>query len=258
MKFGISTSISEINKFSTAGYDYIEPSFSDIVKMSEIDFLEARKKVSESQIKCEVFNVAFPPDMFLVGPKVNFTLIENHLITGYNRIIKLGAKILVIGSGKSRQFNNINKNKAYTDLKKVIVLAGEKTQKLGIKIALEPLNREETNLINSTDEGLKMVQEIAYPQVKLLIDFYHMRKTGESISVILKCKDIVIHTHIARTNGRIHPINADEDSYDEFFKTLAAINYTGRMSIEAKPDNVEESEKKSLNLLRHFAKKYNM
>jgi sugar phosphate isomerase/epimerase len=43
-----------------------------------------------------------------------------------------------------------------------------------IKLAIEPLNRFETDLVNAVDQGIKMVDDVAAENVGLLLDTFHM------------------------------------------------------------------------------------
>src|SRR5262249_16666836 len=44
----------------------------------------------------------------------------------------------------------------------------------GKQICLEPLNRFETDFINTCDQGLKMIKDVGSPNLKLLLDTFHM------------------------------------------------------------------------------------
>jgi len=44
-----------------------------------------------------------------------------------------------------------------------------------IVIGIEPLRKQESNIINSGAEALRLVHEVAHPNVKMIIDYYHMR-----------------------------------------------------------------------------------
>ena len=44
----------------------------------------------------------------------------------------------------------------------------------GRVVALEPINRFETDLINTCDQGLKMIAEVGEPALKLHLDTFHM------------------------------------------------------------------------------------
>jgi sugar phosphate isomerase/epimerase len=43
----------------------------------------------------------------------------------------------------------------------------------GVALLLVPINRYETNLVNSAQDGLKMLDEVESPNLKLLLDTVH-------------------------------------------------------------------------------------
>lgn len=51
----------------------------------------------------------------------------------------------------------------------------------GIRLAMEPINRFETDLVNTVDQGVRMVADIARDNVGLLIDTFHMNIEEKSL-----------------------------------------------------------------------------
>ena len=79
-------------------------------------------------------------------------------------------------------------------------VCGDAAEKVGMKVAVEPLCYNETNVINSVAEGLEFCKEVSHPAVACLADFYHVFKVGESFDNVANAGDMLIHTHLARLN----------------------------------------------------------
>ena len=47
-------------------------------------------------------------------------------------------------------------------------------EKKKVMIALEPLNRFETDFINTADQALKMIKDVGSPNLKIHLDTFHM------------------------------------------------------------------------------------
>ena len=62
----------------------------------------------------------------------------------------------------------------WKDFVKTARLVGEIAALYDIYIAMEPL-KSETNILNSVSQGIKFVNDVDHPNVKLLADFYHMQ-----------------------------------------------------------------------------------
>ena len=255
MRIGICTPIDQIHAMEEMGFDYIEPAVVSIAKMTESEYKEALDKVKDASISCETFNVLFPGDFKLVGPEVDHDGIGEYLKGAFERIASLGAKVVVFGSGGARRIpDGISFEDGWKDFVKTARLVGEIAALYDIYIAMEPLNKSETNILNSVSQGIKFVNDVDHPNVKLLADFYHMRVEEESMDVIRKANsDILVHTHIARSQGRVFPLKAEEDAYSEFFHSLKEVGYKGRISIEGRTEDMKNDGSVALQLLRELA-----
>ncbi len=73
----------------------------------------------------------------------------------------------------------------------------EYAQKYGVGILLEPINRLQSNFINTTEEGIKMVQEVEQDNFHLMLDLFHMNIEDVSIEEsIFAAKRYLGHVHV--------------------------------------------------------------
>ncbi|MBM7581182.1 sugar phosphate isomerase/epimerase [Caldicoprobacter guelmensis] len=255
MKIGICTAVENIKKMEGIGFDYIEPSVVSIVKMNDEEFDAALKLVEGSNIKCEAFNVLFPRDVRLTGSGVDEKAIEAYLKSAFSKVSRLGAKVVVFGSGGARKIpDGWSREEGWKQLVRVARIAGDVAAEYGLTIAMEPLNTSETNILNSVREGIEFVKDVDHSHVKLLADFYHMRRENEDMDILLDASSMLAHLHIANSNGRVCPLDRAEDAYDLFFKGLKEIGYQERISIEAGIKDVDEEAPVALELLRELSK----
>jgi sugar phosphate isomerase/epimerase len=165
----------------------------------------------------------------------------------------LGVKVLVVGSGSGRKCpEDWPKEAAIEQFSQILFEIAEEAKKYDIIATVEPLNKKETNIINSVSEGLEFVKNINHQNLKLLADFYHMRIEQENMDILKDASQHLHHVHIANSNGRVYPLNKDEDDYETFFNMLRQIGYNGRVSIEAPSSDIKKEGAASLNLLRQY------
>ena len=127
-----------------------------------------------------------------------------------------------LGKEKQDKFKNSAKS-----IKKISSLLTEKNIKLGI----EPLNRYESDFINTVDEGLRLCELIDHPNVGLLLDAYHMNiEEKDMCQSIEKAKDKLFHFQVAE-NDRGVP-GTGSINWVEIFNTLKKINYNKNVSLE--------------------------
>jgi D-psicose/D-tagatose/L-ribulose 3-epimerase len=80
-----------------------------------------------------------------------------------------------------------------------------------------------------------LVDEVKHPNVKMIIDYYHLRMENENPEILLRARGNVVHLHFANPNGRLWPKSPDEDpEYARFFQLVRQIDYAGGLSIEAR------------------------
>jgi D-psicose/D-tagatose/L-ribulose 3-epimerase len=100
-----------------------------------------------------------------------------------------------------------------------------------VKLGIEPLNRYETDFINTVDEGLKLCELIDHPNVGLLLDSYHMNIEEKNVcQSIEKAKDKLFHFQVAE-NDRGVP-GTGSINWTAIFSTLKKINYNKNVTLE--------------------------
>jgi sugar phosphate isomerase/epimerase len=162
-----------------------------------------------------------------------------HVKKVMSRLSKLGVQVLVFGSGGARRVpDGFSKDEAWKQLVDFSRRAAEEAKPAGITVTIEPLRQQETNIINTAAEGLKLVEAVNHPNFQLMIDFYHLASEHEDPAIVLTAKDRLRHLHVANPNGRVFPQKWDEFDYAPFFANLKAIGYDKRISMEgaAPPD----------------------
>lgn len=102
----------------------------------------------------------------------------------------------------------------------------------GLQIALEPLNRFESDLVNTTDDALRMVKDINHPAAKVMIDSFHMSIEERDVESAIKAAgDNLIHVQVSE-NYRGAP-GSGQSPWGAYKRGLEAINYKGVVSIES-------------------------
>ncbi|MGI6107751.1 MAG: sugar phosphate isomerase/epimerase family protein [Lachnospiraceae bacterium] len=254
LKFGICTGVENIGLLQELGYDYIEMGVAKTAQMSEEEFDKVCGEVKNARIGVETFNSLFPGTFRLSDPKTPDDEIVSYLDPALQRVKKLGGKLVVFGSGKSRVVApGQDYSAAYRRLVEVYRLAADTAAKYGLEVVIEPLTRGETNIINSVHEGALLRADVNRPNLGLLADFYHMEEDGDHVEDIADVAPLR-HIHIASLKGRRYPMPEDPDDYLSLFKMLAKTGYEGRVSIEARTDDIAGDAKKSLVLLKSMEK----
>lgn len=110
--------------------------------------------------------------------------------------------------------------------------ASEYAAKTGVAFAHEPLNRFETYVFNSQEDGTRLVKAVDMPNFGLLYDTFHAnieeKNVGAAIRHAGKC---IRHVHISE-NDRSTP-GAGQVHWAETFEALKEIGYDRWLTVEA-------------------------
>ena len=108
-----------------------------------------------------------------------------------------------------------------------------------LKIALEPLNRFESDLVNTAEDVVRMVTDINHPAACIMLDSFHMSIEERNVeSAIITAGDKLIHLQVSE-NYRGAP-GTGQTPWNDYRKGLEQIGYEGIVTIESfTTDNVE-------------------
>jgi sugar phosphate isomerase/epimerase len=167
----------------------------------------------------------------------------------------LGGKVLVLGSPKQRSvIEGQTKEGAWRRAVDLLSSLLDRADKLGLTICFEPLSPAETNFINTVEEGMKMVREIAHPNFKIHLDVKAMCSEAKPVPAVIrsvKAGDIG-HFHVNDPN--LYGPGMGEVDYAPIAEAVRSVGYDKWLSVEVfkyDPDP-ETIAKKSIDYLRQF------
>ena len=219
------------------GFDYIEPSAATIAAMSDDEFRDYAAEVLASPVRCEAFNgLIRRADLKVVVDDASLSALKDYLEPCLARCRRLGASIVVWGSAGSRNVpEGFSRDRSWQQIATFLHMAGDIARRHDLTIAIEPLRHQESNILNTGAEALKMVRAVKHRSVRMIIDYYHMREENEDPRIIETARREIVHLHFANPNGRLWPHDLrEDDQYVAFFRYLNKIGFSGGISIEGK------------------------
>ncbi|MHB1293600.1 MAG: sugar phosphate isomerase/epimerase family protein [Anaerolineae bacterium] len=237
------------------GYDYIEPTVISTLVPLESDETFAVKLPALSKLTPPIraFNVFLASEIKVAGDAVDWDQVEHYVATAIRRAAGVGAKLIVFGSGKARSVpEGFSRATAWGQLVRFLNICAGHVAAAGITIAIEPLNRHESNIINTYLEGVQLAKDVDRSQVRVLADLYHMMMDSEPLDDISREPDWLTHVHVADSNRR-YP---GSGSYPlaRLVAILKDVGYEGGVSIEcAWGDALSEESGHALRFLRGLA-----
>lgn len=244
MKFGINTllyaatfadeNIKIFKKFKEIGFDGVEIA---LEKKGDLNYGKTLNELKKNGLKCSSICGLFGPDRDIRGPNKDYITngisyikdcidacanLECDLFVGpvYSSV---GRANLETAEAKKEQWKTDVNN-----LKEVCKYAEDK----GVFIALEPLNRFETDFINTCTQAVNLIGDVGSNMLKIHLDTFHMNiEEKSSVKAILDAGDLLYHIH-ASENDRGAP-GTGQVHWSEITGALKDIRYNKYIVIES-------------------------
>ena len=250
IKIGVSTwlwtspfttdTIALFPKIRAMGYDVVEipVEYPDL-----IDGLTVKRALIENELEAVVCG-AFGPTRDLTNEDPN---VHKHCFDYISKCFSLChtwdaaffAGPMYSSVGKARMVppeqRKLEWDRAVTNLTTVCKLASEN----GLMIALEPLNRFESDLVNTAEDVVRLVKDINHPAAKVMLDGFHMSIEEKDLGAAIATagKDL-IHLQVSE-NYRGIP-GTGQTNWQSLKSGLDKINYKGAVSIESFTPEIKE------------------
>ena len=176
VEIGVCGPLDDFEKAEQFGFDYYEPGVAAVAALSDSAFADFARRVSKSRLRCECLN-SFIRTLVVVGPSVDRDALTAYMNSALDRCRALGATMVVWGSAGSRNVpEGFPRERAWGQMVSFLRIAGPMARARNIVLAIEPLRKQESNIINTGAEAFRLVREVGDPNVKMIIDYYHLAR----------------------------------------------------------------------------------
>ena len=142
--------------------------------------------------------------------------------------------VIIIGLLRGVPDESVSEKQAEEWMIEALKICTAKALEEGVRLALEPLVRYETPLINTVSQGLELIETVGAENLGLLLDTFHMNVEEPSIEESIRnCGDRIFHFHVADSN-RWHP-GAGHLDFRSILEALYSTGYSGFVSGEFMP-----------------------
>jgi D-psicose/D-tagatose/L-ribulose 3-epimerase len=141
--------------------------------------------------------------------------------------------------GKARMVSSEQRKIEWDLAVKNLYKVSQLAQDRGLEIALEPLNRFESDLVNTASDVMRLINDINHPAAKVLLDGFHMSiEERDFEKAIVAAGDKLIHVQVSE-NYRGTP-GTGQTPWHSLKAGLAKVNYKGAVSIESFTPEIKE------------------
>ena len=153
---------------------------------------------------------------------------------------------VIIGLIRGKVETGEDMQRGYDGVLESLKTCSREAEEQGVFLWIEPLNRYETNLINTIEEGLGLIEDVGSKHLGLLPDTFHMNIEERSIEdSFRKFAPYFRHVHIADSN-RWAP-GCGHLNFKSILETLREVGYQGFLSMEILPQpNPDEAARMAI------------
>jgi len=204
------------------GFDFAEGTVGMIMALSEEQLQEAAGKVRLAAC-----------NSFIPG---RGTVIEGgdslrqYVFEAMRRLNVLQCPLVVFGSGAARTIpEDMPWEEGMRRVREFLEICQEAGEKYGVEVALEPLNKKETNMMNTVSDAIEMCKEYGLSRITVLADAYHMAQEKEDLAHMKDAGALLRHVHVSEAD-RSCPGSTDD--LRVFAAALKEAGYDGDVSAE--------------------------
>jgi sugar phosphate isomerase/epimerase len=203
------------------------------LKVESIHMLLQKNGLEASAIASGGLGMALGVNLLNPDPE-KAALAKHRLVDLIDFATAVGAPVVTVGGlrGRLGWAEGPGREILIAILREISDYAGKKN----IRLALEPLNRYETDFIYNVKEGLVFIEEVAQPSLGLLVDTFHVNIEESSWTQPFRhalAAGKLFHVHLG-DNNRLPPGDGLID-FRAIVVTLREGGYTGFMSAELLP-----------------------
>lgn len=163
--------------------------------------------------------------------------VRDRAVAFVQRIMDLAARFdapAIIGSMQGRWEGAVTKPIALRYLGNALFKLDEHANDLGTTLLYEPINRYETNLINTLGDAVTLLAGLQTRNVKILADLYHMNIEEVNLADSIRGAGPHIgHVHFADSNRRAAGMGHTD--FAPVISALKEVGYAGYLSAEILP-----------------------
>lgn len=135
-------------------------------------------------------------------------------------------------TGRVWRMDAAERERTYEQLRRNLAPLAAEAEAAGVVLGIEPLNRYETSLLNTTAQALDALGPLLGRGVGLALDTYHLNiEERSSAEAVRAAGEHLVHVQVCG-NDRGAP-GGDQTDWTGIFEALDAVGYTGALNIES-------------------------
>src|SRR5690606_27617120 len=177
------------------GCDAVEIALEDA---AHIDAGIVKKALDDHGLTCSSICAAMGPGRDLRGTPAEQQAAVEYITQAMELMARIGCPVMAgpmySTVGRAEQTPEDQYHRQWETVVSHLQRLAVRADELGVKLALEPLNRYETDFINTCDQAVALVDAVDHQAIGILLDTYHMNiEEKDSAAAIRKAGHRRLH-----------------------------------------------------------------
>lgn len=220
-------------KFKKWRFDAVELLIED---PAHIDAFFVKRELDRQALACGSIAAAINPGLDLRGSAASQRNGVKYLCQLIDQMVTLDARVLsgpvYSYVGRAAAYSAADKKRHWRSVVKNLKTVTRYAAERGKLVCVEPLNRFETDFLNTIDQGLKLIADVGSPALKLHLDTFHANIEEKHQGAAIR--------RAGKHLGHIHACGADRGTpgndhidWQSIAAALKAIKYDGDIALES-------------------------
>jgi len=146
----------------------------------------------------------------------------------------LNGEVMVFGSPNQRStVQGATVEEATQYFADGLAAVADHAQQRGVKILIEPLDKSQTNVVNTLAEAAKVAEMVDHPAIDLMFDFHNTKDETEPFKTLVKkYYEQIQHVHVQEMDGQYLGTGDAVTEYVGTFQLLKDFGYDKWVSLE--------------------------
>lgn len=142
-------------------------------------------------------------------------------------------------TGKARLLTDAEREQQWAWAVEGLRAAADHAAARGVGLAVEPLNRFETDMVNTVEQGVRLCERVGRDNVGLLLDTFHMNVEEKDMGDAIRAADGLLRNFHACENDRGAP-GSGHVPWGQVLGALRDVGYDGLVVIESFTPEIRE------------------
>ncbi|MFF2389307.1 sugar phosphate isomerase/epimerase family protein [Agromyces sp. NPDC058104] len=196
----------------------------------------AAELLAEHRLAPIVIGAMGPGRNLVAAPGSEIVATQNYLVHCLGVAERLGSPVVAgpftAATGRAWRMDAEEREARYHELRASLAPVVRQAEARGIRLAIEPLNRYETSLVNTVEQALEALGPLLGPGLGLALDSYHLNIEEKSIGDAIRAAGE--HLAYVQVCGNDRgAVGDDHLDWPAFLDALDDVGYAGALGLES-------------------------